>query len=79
MDTRAVASCPGGERAGVGVQTLERGQQGRMDIEHAPKIVGDGFRFQNPHIARQHDQTGSEGVDQFRRRASYSARPAKTL
>ena len=56
MHGRAVLLRAGGERARVGVETLERRQQGRMDVEQASLPLPHEPRRQQPHEAGEADE-----------------------
>ena len=47
----------------VGVQTGERRQNGRMNVDQAVFIMFAELRSQNAHEARQYDQIGLIGID----------------
>jgi hypothetical protein len=53
------------EHAAMGMEPLESGQQGWMDIEHAAFESGYESRAQNPHESRQHDQIGRVSRDRL--------------
>ena len=51
------------DRPAMRVQAGERGQQRRVDVEHAALVARHEFRRQDAHEAGQHDQVGRVAVD----------------
>ena len=69
----------GGKHAGMRVETLERGEQGRMNIEMAvPPMLDEAFRMQ-PHEAGIAEELDLRIVERASSAWSKSSREAKLL